>query len=225
MTRSLALAAALVLFTWSARAATIVNGSMTDTGNDYNTFNTLVPTGWSHTSSSLGVMGSPDIFDANTNFGSFAWSASGDGGTFVHALSQAGSDEGVAQTIDGLVAGESYEIAFEQSISNRSGFNAAGDLGFWSVSFGSETLDGASMVTPTLGVAGSWTSQTLVFTATATSQELIFLAQFATGDRVDLGLDGVSLQLVPEPGRPALTALVLAAGALATCRGRRTTRS
>jgi hypothetical protein len=166
-------------------------------------------------------MGSPDIFDASTNFGGFAWSASADGGTFVHALSQVGSDEGVAQTISGLVVGGSYEIAFEQSISNRAGFNAPGDLGFWSVSLGSQTLSGASMTTPTLGVAGTWVGQTLVFTATATSQELVFLAQFATGDRVDLGLDGVSIQVVPEPGTLGLTALGLVAGALAARRARR----
>lgn len=184
-----------------AQAASVSNGSMNDgnVGTDYNSFNTVVPTDWSTLSGTPDQLGTPDLFDANTNFGSFAWEASTDGGTFVHGLAQAGSEEGVAQDITGLTIDQAYAISFEQSISYRSGFNAAGDLGAWLVTFGGTTQSSDAMATPTVSSTFGWQDQTLVFVATATTQQLKFVANNVTGDRVDLGLDGVSIAAVPIP--------------------------
>ena len=192
----------LLQFACGAQAASIFNGSMNDgnVGTDYNTFNTVVPTGWSTLSGTPDQLNTPDLFDANTNFGNFAWGASTDGGTFVHGLAEGNSDEGVAQDITGLIIGQAYTISFEQSISNRSGFNAAGDTGDWLVTFGGTTKSSSAMTTPTLNSTFSWQDQTLIFIATATTQQIKFVANNITGTRVDLGLDGVSIvAAVPVP--------------------------
>lgn len=191
----------LLQFAGWAQAAIVSNGSMNDgnTGTDYNSFNTVVPTDWSTLSGTPEQLNSPDLFNANTNFGNFAWDASTDGGTFVHGLAEGNSDEGVAQDITGLIINQAYAISFEQSISNRSGFNSAGDLGSWLVTFGGITQSSGTMATPTLSSMFGWQDQTLIFTATATTQQLKFVANNVTGTRVDLGLDGVSIAAVPIP--------------------------
>ena len=193
---------ALLQLACGAQAASVSNGSMNDgnVGTDYNSFNTVVPTDWSTLQGTADPLSTPDLFDADTTFGSFAWDASTDGGTFVHALDQGGdSEEGVAQDIIGLLIGQQYAISFEQSISNRAGFNAAGDLGVFLVTFGGTTQASDAMATPALNTAFGWQDQTLVFVATASTQQLKFVAHNETGSRVDLGLDGVTIAAVPIP--------------------------
>ena len=178
---------------------------MTDVGGNYNVFNNRVPEGWSVAS------GTPDIFDENTNFQNFAWDASGDGGTFVHANFFNTGQEGLTQTITDLIVGQAYIISFEQSISFRSPA-FAGTPGRWDVHFGDSTLSSAAMVTPLSSTPFGWQIQNLVFTATATIQDLTFLANQAAGDpsvRVDLGLDGVSIAVIPLPAAVWLFASAL----------------
>ena len=147
-----------------AYAVSVVNGSMTDVGGDYNSVNALVPSGWQQI-----PFTSPDIFDENTNFSNFAWSASSDGGTFVHALGLQGpfnTDEGIFQEITGLIIGESYIVSFEQSISFSS-TGLQGDGGYFDVTFGNETKQSTNMIRPDLGVKADWQNQSLMFTATS----------------------------------------------------------
>jgi hypothetical protein len=77
----IALAASVCFTVNSAGAVTVVNGSLTDQGGNYNTFNGMVPSGWQQV-----PFGTTDIFDANTNFNGFTWNSSADGGTFIHSL-------------------------------------------------------------------------------------------------------------------------------------------
>jgi hypothetical protein len=186
-------------YTGSTHAVSVVNGSMTDIGGDYNSFNGLVPSGWA------GIpFTSPDIFDENTNFSNFAWNASSDGGTFVHTLGIQGQFapvEGVFQDIAGLIVGESYIVSFEQSIS-FSTTGLQGNGGYYQVTFGDEIKQSANMIRPLLGVKANWQDQGLMFTATAETQRLTFLAILDPDDpgaRVSLGLDGVSISAIPVP--------------------------
>lgn len=195
----LTFALAVALFVGSANAVTLVNGSMNTsvTPIDLNSFNTEKPDGWDIT---LGL-GSTDIFDQNTNFSGFAWDASSDGGTFVHGLTFGSTNEGIGQTITGLTIGQKYVISFEQSISFYIS-SATGKDGLWDVTFGDTTLSSAPMTSPSSGTTSAWQDQTLIFTATATTQDLIFRANQADGviaNRLDLGLDGVSLVVIPVP--------------------------
>lgn len=186
-------------FTEPIHAVSVVNGSMTDEGGDYNSVNALVPSGWTAI-----PFTSPDIFDENTNFSSFAWNASYDGGTFVHALGLQGpfnTDEGIFQHIAGLTIGESYSVSFEQSISfSTTGLQGVG--GYFDVKFGNVTKQSANMIRPDQGVKADWLNQSLIFTATAEIQTLTFQAVLNPDDpgaRVSLGLDGVSISAVPIP--------------------------
>lgn len=212
-----ALFAVLVLgagfYTTPARAVTVVNGSMTDTGNDYNSVNALVPSGWT------GVpFTSPDIFDENTNFSAFGWGASADGGTFAHFLGLPdggfSESEGISQDISGLIIGLDYVVSFEQSISSsRTGLQGSG--GNMRVTFGEQALLSDFMAnpgesSPGVGNVAGWQFQDLIFTATAETQQLTFqgfLDASELGRRVHIGLDGVSVSVVPTPS--ALWMLVL----------------
>ena len=177
-------------------AATIVNGSMNDTGNNYNSFNALTPSGWTQNFAN-DPNATADIFNSATTFQHFAWSPSSDGGTFVHGLSQQNgvgglSGEGVVQAVSGLTIGAPCTITFEQAISNAFGGESAA-TGFWRVTFGS-TLDSAPMAIPALDVPSGWQGQSMVFVPSSTTQQLSFLAVVTSpGLRVDMGLDGVSI--------------------------------
>lgn len=180
-------------------AVSVVNGSMTDVGGDYNSVNNLVPSGWERI-----LFTSPDIFNENTDFSNFAWNASSDGGTFVHILGGQGPffpNEGIFQEITGLTIGESYIVSFEQSISfSTTGLQGSG--GYVKVTFGDEINQSAHMIRPDSGVKADWQDQSLMFTATAEMQRLTFLAVLDPDDlgaRVSLGLDGVSISAIPVP--------------------------
>ena len=177
--------------------STVGNGSLEGTAPaaDRNTHNALLPPNWS-------LYQTPDVFNSATNFNGYTWAPTPDGGDFLHALSVGGYEEGFQQVITGLVPGQQYTINFSQSLS-ANGYGASGS-GHWQVTFGSETFDAASMTTPGAGVAAGWQAQSLTFTATGTTQNLLFVAKSdGAGNRVDLGIDGISLG---APGGAPLTA-------------------
>ena len=172
---------------------------MNATGSpDVDSFNSVLPDGWgdSHPVSTT------DIFDATTSFNGFAWAPSSDGGTFVHAIfppSFGFPGEGILQVISGLTIGTTYQVNFEQTIS-RSTAGPRGTGGNWEVVFGGETKQSMFMDNPALGVAIDWQDQTLLFTATSETQNLSFEAVVPdTRDYIDIGLDGVSISIVPIP--------------------------
>ena len=182
----------------SAHAVTVVNGSMntSDTSINVNSFNGVQPDGWMD----IDPLTSTDIFDATTNFNGFTWAPSSDGGTFVHGVDAISviPGEGIIQEISGLTIGTTYLVNFEQSISWNTG--GRGEGGFWEVVFGNETKQSSFMTNSGQGVAFGWQDQSLSFTATAETQSLSFqVAPDIFVDRIDLGLDGVSVSVIPIP--------------------------
>lgn len=175
-----------------APAQQLVNGSMDGVAN-YNIYNGIVPPGWYQTYPG----GGSDLFAPTSTPSGHVWTASSDGGTFVHSYGCSPLyclSEDVKQTITSLVPGQTYTIKFEQSISNKSTPLLMDTAGYWSVTFGGQTLDSDLMYLPPFGQAAPWVPQSLQFTATAVTQELTFLA--ATVDHTtyvhsSLGLDGV----------------------------------
>lgn len=194
----LSLSLSIFFFAGSADALPILNGSM-NVADPVNvqTFNAVQPDGWSDIE--LGT--STDIFDVTTSFNGFTWSASSDGGTFVHALGPISTipGEGILQEVTGLTIGTAYQVNFEQSIS-WSNNPTQGAGGHWEVVFGGESAQSEFMANPGSGVAFGWQEQSLVFTATSETQNLSFRAvPESVGDRLGLGLDGVSVSVVPLP--------------------------
>jgi hypothetical protein len=185
-------------FSGVTHAVTVLNGSMNvSTAVNVQTFNAIQPDDWQD----LFLGSSTDIFDATTNFNQFTWLPSTDGGTFVHALGPISSipGEGIKQDISGLTIGATYQVNFEQSISwSTNAGQGAG--GHWDVVFGNETQQSAFMANPGSGIAFGWQNQGLIFTATAATQTLSFQNVPAVfGDRLSLGLDGVSISAIPIP--------------------------
>jgi len=198
----------------TANAATVFNGSMGTAGSvNVQSFNGIQPDDWQD----IGLSSSTDLFDATTSFNGFTWAESSDGGTFVHALGPINSipGEGIIQEITGLTIGVTYAIDFEQSIS-RSTNPGQSAGGHWEVVFGGETESSDYMVNPALGVAYGWENQSLLFIATAQSQDLSFQAVPAvSGDRLGLGLDGVSISTVTVSPVPVPAAVWLFGSGLA----------
>lgn len=191
--------AAIVIFiaiSSQADASMIKNGDFDGYAGDTNSHNGDVPSDWTAAS------GTPDVFDEYTDFDSYAWGLSSNGGDFLHAL---GRDpeiiEGVSQNIEGFVIGEQYEISFEQSISRNNYSSETG--GFWRIQLGDDiVLDSAPMAFPDeLEVFEGWTLQEMHFTAQSTTLSLTISAMNdSIGERTDLGIDGlfITKEAVPE---------------------------
>ena len=163
------------------------NGSLegTASGIDRNLHNGALPPNWS-------LYQTPDVFNSGTNFNGYVWAPTPDGGDFLHGIGLGGYQEGFQQTLTGLVPGQQYTISFAQSIANN-GYGPSGS-GHWVVQFGSETLNANSMSTPAMGTAGGWQQQSLTFTATSATQNILFFAVGeGAGNRVDLGIDGITV--------------------------------
>jgi PEP-CTERM motif len=205
-----------------AQANLVTNGSfeLSSAGPGQMDTNTTV-TGWSTTGS--GTNGYNFLFDPATvsttgspgEFGNVAlWgpiSASPDGGNFI------GADGGVqvfpvSQTINGLIAGNTYTLGFWWGAAQQSGFDGD-NAEQWQVSFGGQTQSTAVLANPSHGFTG-WQRQTFDFIAASSSEVLAFLAigtpsgvpPFALLDGVTLDPAGTS---VPEPGMLALLGIGL----------------
>ena len=156
--------------------------------------NSAMPPGWSQTG------GTPDTFNPSAPFHGYVWAPSDDGGDFLHGIGWQPSwtESATQDALDGLVIGQTYEISFEQSISNSQWSDTGG---FWRIQFGDEIQDSVAMAMPALGVAHGWNWYTMFFTATAVSQNLKVSAWSDTNNvRTDLGIDGFYLGDVrPNP--------------------------
>ncbi|MCK4705906.1 MAG: PEP-CTERM sorting domain-containing protein, partial [Gammaproteobacteria bacterium] len=191
ITRTAAIATLLAVSS-QASALSFVNGGFDGFIGDTNTWNSSVPPGWTTTG------GTPDTFNADTDFQDHTWEASSTGGDFLHGIGlQPNWTESAQQlALDGLVIGQQYEISFEQSIT-RNMWSQTG--GFWRIFFGAESHDSDLMAIPDFGVFEGWEWQTMIFTATATTQSLTVSAMSDTDYmRTDLGIDSFYLG---EPGQ------------------------
>jgi len=179
-----------VTYTVADQAAIDTNGEFEGLSSSVsrNTHNAVLPSGWTP-----GPI-TPDTFNASTTFGNYAWTASPDGGDFLHAIANDGASEGFSQVLTGLVPGQTYTVAFSQSVSKSNFTGAVGSQAYWQVGLGGVSQNADPLATPGLGVAAGWQTQSLTFTATAATQTLSFLAVNATpGQRVDLGIDGITV--------------------------------
>lgn len=80
---SLLLASSLLFVGGNASAALLdafENGGFEGYTGNTNSFNSDVPPGWTTTE------GTPDVFNASTNFRGFTWKASSTGGDFLHGI-------------------------------------------------------------------------------------------------------------------------------------------
>ena len=144
--------------------------------------------------------------------------SSPDGGNFL-AADGAYEVQPLTQTINGLVAGDKYNVSFYWGGAQQSGYYSDTTEEF-DVSLGGETHHTATVSNIAQGFTG-WQHQTFTYTATGTSEVLSFLAHGTPGGQPPFSvLDGVSLNAVPEPATWAMM-LVGVAGMGAIARRRR----
>ena len=183
----LILSAVVGAFVTSADAITFANGDFEGFTGDTNRHNGTVPPGWTTTD------GTPDTFNASTDFSGYTWAPSNSGGQFLHGIGDQPdwTESAIQEAVGGLVIGNTYEISFEQSIS-RSEWSETG--GYWSVKFGEEQHDSAHMEIPDFGEAYGWNWHTMFFTAAAETQRLEVIAMSDTDYlRTDIAIDGFYL--------------------------------
>ena len=208
------LAIALVGLSGTSAQATnlVTNGNFEQTtnGNGQLGFNTTV-TGWTSngynfvyapgtadTSGAVGVDGNVKLWGPG-NGSANGLTTSPDGGNFL-AADGAYEVGAIKQTINGLVAGQQYNVSFDWAGAQQSGFTGV-TTEQWAVSLGNETLSTQILTDANHGFTG-WLSDTLTFTATGSSEVLSFLANGTPNGEPPFSLlDGVSMTAtVPEPG-------------------------
>lgn len=149
--------------------------------------------------------------------------ASPNGGTFVIVETSDADVEGFQQLVTGLTPGASYQISFFQAqvgLTRNTDPTTPlyTDAAQWSVTF-----SGASQLSPLEEFTGlgtqTWTPVTLVgFVAMTESEILDFTSVLPVGSSQGyLGIDGISIQQIPEPN----AALFLGLGTLAVIMRRR----
>ena len=127
------------------------------------------------------------------------------GGNFVGLDGEqtAGIQGAISQTINGLVGGKQYQLAFDwgaAQVQSRTG-NTTSQL---AVSLGAQTFSTSVVSNPSESFTG-WFHQTFTFTATGASEVLTFLSVGTPKGLPPMAvLDGGSLNQVPEPVSIAL---------------------
>jgi hypothetical protein len=152
-----------------------------------------------------GQYGGLALWGAN-NGGLNAITASPTGGNFV-GLDGAFQQAPLQQTVNGLVAGNTYALTFYWAGAQQYTYSGATTESF-TVSLGGQTLNTATVNDASHGFTG-WTKVVFNYTATASSEVLSFLANGTpNGEPPFSMLDGVDLEQtsVPEPSSLALMA-------------------
>jgi hypothetical protein len=214
----------------------VTNGGFEDnTGNGQVGFNTTV-TGWSVPDPNAGnsytflfAPGTADTTGAIGQYGGLSlWgpgngSANGlpatspDGGYFI-AQDSAFQQGAISQTINGLVAGQMYNVSFYWAAAQQYGFNGS-TYDAWQVSLGGQTQTTSTVNLDSHGFQ-PWMHESFTFTADNSSDVLSFLAVGGPGGVPPFALlDGVSVNAVPE-SRYSLGILVCLAGGTIALRHR-----
>jgi hypothetical protein len=126
------------------------------------------------------------------------FTASPAGGNFV-AADGAYNTKPIIQSINGLTAGQKYNVSFYWAGIQQSGYDGA-QTEQWSVSLGNQTQSTSVYQNTSHGFSG-WKKETFTFTANSANEVLSFLAVGTpTGVPPFSLLDGVELTAaVPEP--------------------------
>lgn len=219
-------AAALLSLAPFAAANLLVNGSLEGPTNTFS----LVPPGWSNlaqgTTDTVSTAGHPfaaafpasniaaQPYPASANGGTFAWS-----GDFREPASS--QPEGLSQTVTGLTVGAEYAVTFEYT--NLGLYNAQGQIstnafnlqsynsnGRWLIN-ADGTQVGATGTVNFFQTAGTqaWLGYSTTFLASATTLRFDFIADWVSGagSHVGMGIDGITLTLVPAPSSVGVLAL------------------
>lgn len=163
-------------------------------------YNFLFAAGSADTTGAVGSYGPLSLWGRN-NGGVDVVGDSPTGGNFIGA--DGGFQVGaIEQTINGLVAGQQYNVSFDWAGAQQSNrFGATTEQ--WAVSLGNQTRSTAIVNNANRGFTG-WMTETFTFTAGSSSEVLSFLAHGTpSGEPPFALLDGVSLTEVanvPEPG-------------------------
>ena len=98
---------------------------------------------------------------------------------------------GISQVVNGTVAGQTYEVAFD--------YGTVFGIPLWNVVSVETFADGVLLGTTTYSSAtGSFSSQSYQFVATGPSTEIRFMASFANGgSKLGITFDNVSLRAMP----------------------------
>jgi hypothetical protein len=194
----------------SAQASLVTNGGFesTTSGNGQLGYNTNA-TGWTVTGYSfVFAPGTADTTGAVGSLGTALLWGPGDGspngltvspngGNFVAADGDYNPGP-ISQTINGLTAGNSYNVDF--SWAGAQAYTIVGPTTEqWKVSFGAQTQFTPVVNNVSEGFTG-WMNETMTFTASAPSDVLTFLAVGTPSGAPPFALlDGVSVNDVPEP--------------------------
>ncbi len=131
------------------------------------------------------------------------------GGNFIEADGTTGLSSPLTQTINTLIAGDSYTLFFYQAAGQQLGDAFAGPTTEqWQVSLGSSPSQSSTLMSDPAGGVIPWQSQTMTFTATSSS-ELLSFVPIGTGLPPIVFLGNPDLEAnVPEPSACLLLASV-----------------
>ena len=171
-------------------------------------------------SGATGEYGSLQLWGPGNGAANGLTGASPAGGNFIGADGAFGVGA-ISQTINGLVAGQQYDVSFWWAGAQQQGFDGL-NTEQWDVSLGDEHHSTGIVSNGNHGFTG-WQQETFTFTATSSSQVLSFLAHGTPEGVPPFSLlDGVTMEAhggVPEPASWAL--MILGFGATGAALRRR----
>lgn len=164
-----------------------------------NGYNFLFASGTADTTGVNGQYGNLKLWGPNDGSANGLTSSSPSGGNFIGADGDFHVDA-ITQTINNLIAGNSYTLDFSWAGAQQSPYNGA-STEQWKVSLGGQTLSTSVVNLASHGFSG-WMHESFTYIASSSTEVLSFLAVGGpSGLPPFVLLDGVSLNAtaVPEP--------------------------